>query len=337
MKIASLDLDSERGLIAEIGNNHEGNPEAALKLADAAVDSGADLVKVQIIEPHRLVNRAEEKRIAQLTSFKLDRDVFLEMARRVRARGAMFMASVFDCESLIEWAPQLDAIKIASGDLNFDQLLVTAARTGKPIVLSTGMSTYDEIARAVGVIKAELPKDVPVSDRLVLLHCVSLYPAGLEQVNLSAMVELRERLGLTVGYSDHTLGLDAALMSLALGARVVEKHFTLDRNYSAFRDHSLSSEPMEFFRLAEALNSADAMMGKGFSDEERVDSATRKAARRCIVTKRAIDAGAQLTADDLDYIRPATGFSPADAHKIIGRRAVTSLPAHHVLHGDDLL
>lgn len=337
MKIASLDLDSGRGLIAEIGNNHEGNPEVALKLADAAVDAGAHLVKVQIIDPHRLVNRSEENRIAQLTSFKLGREVFLEMARRVRARGALFMASVFDCESLVEWAPELDAIKIASGDLNFDQLLVTAARTGKPIVLSTGMSTYDEIARAVGVIKAELPKGVPVSDRLALLHCMSLYPTALEQVNLSAMVALRERLGLTVGYSDHSLGLDAALMSLALGARIVEKHFTLDRNYSAFRDHSLSSEPEEFSRLAKIVNSADAMMGRGFRDEERVDSATRKAARRCIVTKRPIDAGAQLTADDLDYIRPATGYAPSDAHAIIGRRAVTALPAHHVLRGDDLL
>src|SRR5688572_24249185 len=130
-------------LIAEIGNNHEGDPGLALELAEAAVAAGADAVKVQIIDPGRLVNVAQSERIAQLTRFRLDPEVFVEMAQRVRSHGRLFMASVFDCASLREMQHQLDAIKIASGDLNFDPLLEIAGSSGRPVILSTGMSTMD--------------------------------------------------------------------------------------------------------------------------------------------------------------------------------------------------
>lgn len=336
MKIGAIDLDKRPLLIAEIGNNHEGNADVAFKLAEAAMEAGADAVKVQIIEPARLVNRSEEQRIAQLTRYRLPRDVFLRMAERVRAKGGLFMASVFDCDSLTQWASELDAIKIASGDLDFDPLLQVAARSGKPIVLSTGMSNLEEIARAAAIVAKELPKGVALTDRLAVLHCVSLYPTPLEQTNLAAMTTLRDRLGVTIGYSDHTLGIVSALVALGLGARIIEKHFSLDKNYSAFRDHALSAEPAEFAELAKAFKAYAPMLGTGLRDGELPDAATRAAARRGIVTSRDIAAGEMLTADDLDYVRPAKGFPPSAAREVIGRRVHAALKAHHVITPEDL-
>lgn len=336
MKIGSIDLDKRPLLIAEIGNNHEGNAEVALKLADAAMDAGADAVKVQIIDPVRLVNRSEEQRIAQLTRYRLPREVFLEMGKRIRAKGGLFMASVFDCDQLALWAGDLDAIKIASGDLDFDPLLQVAARSGKPIVLSTGMSTLDEIARAAELVARNLSAGVALADRLAVLHCVSLYPTPLDQTNLAAMATLRAKLGVTVGYSDHTLGIGSALVALGLGARIVEKHFTLDKNYSAFRDHALSAEPAEFAELAKSFKAHAAMLGTGLRDGDLPDAATRAAARRGIVTARDIAAGETLTAADLDYVRPAKGLPPSSAEEVIGRRARAALKAHHVITAEDL-
>lgn len=336
MKIGKIDLDRRPLLIAEIGNNHEGNPDVAFKLVDAAMEAGADAVKVQIIDPIRLVNRSEEQRIAQLTRYRLPRDVFREIGRRIRSKGGLFMASVFDCDSLRQWAPELDAIKVASGDLDFDPLLQVAARSGKPIVLSTGMSTLEEIARAADVVTKELPAGVAVADRLAVLHCVSLYPTPLEQTNLAAMKTLRDRLGVTIGYSDHTLGIVSALVALGRGARIVEKHFTLDKNYSAFRDHALSAEPAEFAKLAKAFRVYAEMVGSGLRNRDLPDAATRVAARRGIVTAREIASGEVIGAADLDYVRPAKGFSPSEADKIVGRRARTALKAHHVITAEDL-
>jgi N-acetylneuraminate synthase/N,N'-diacetyllegionaminate synthase len=336
MKIGCFDLAERPFLIAEIGNNHEGNPDLAVKLVDAAVAAGADAVKVQLINPLRLVNRSEAQRIAQLSRFRLERDVFLELARRVREKGALFMASAFDCDTLEDWADDLDAVKIASGDLDFDPMLQAAARCGKPVVLSTGMSTLPEIERAVGVFSTALPPGVAAKDRLAVLHCVSLYPAPLALANLSAIAELRERLGLTIGYSDHTLGVTAATMALGLGARVIEKHFTLDKAYSEFRDHALSAEPAEFAVLAEAVRSFKDILGRGFAGGELADAATRAVARRGIVAAREIAAGDTITAADLDYVRPATGFPPSAAEQVIGRQARKPLALHQVLREEDL-
>ncbi|TLG77601.1 N-acetylneuraminate synthase family protein [Methylocystis sp. B8] len=336
MKIGSFDLAERPFLIAEIGNNHEGNPELALKLVDAAVDAGADAVKVQLINPLRLVNRSEQQRIAQLSRFRLEREVFLEMARRVRGRGGLFMASAFDCDTLQEWVGDLDAIKIASGDLDFDPMLKLAANSGKPVVLSTGMSTLPEIERAIGVFSTALPAGVAAEDCLAVLHCVSLYPTPLTQANLSGISELRARLGVTIGYSDHTLGVTAATIALGLGARVIEKHFTLDKAYSEFRDHALSAEPEEFSVLAQTVRCYSDILGRGFTGGELADAATRAVARRSIVAVRDIPMGATITAVDLDYVRPAIGFPPSAAEHVIGRQARKRLAIHEVIREEDL-
>ncbi len=331
MIIGGFDTAQRPLLIAELGNNHEGDPALALHLADAAVEAGADAVKVQVIDPPRLVNVSQAERIAQLTRFRLDREVFLEMARRVRNRGRLFMASVFDCASLVGMIGDLDAIKIASGDLDFDEMLELAAGSGKPIVLSTGMSTMQEIVRSVRVISEALPPGTSVTTQLAVLHCVSLYPAPLESANLAAIRTMAAKLQVTIGYSDHTLGIAAALLALSLGARVIEKHFTLDKNRSGFRDHALSADPTEFAALAQAVHKFDEMLGTGDRDEIGPDAVNRALARRSVVAARDLVAGTVLQPGDLDCVRPAGGVPPSGARRLIGRRLLAARAAHQTI------
>ncbi|MBL8051531.1 MAG: N-acetylneuraminate synthase family protein, partial [Anaerolineales bacterium] len=259
MKIKNRDLTLERILIAEIGNNHEGDSKLAIEMAHAAVESGADVVKVQLINPERLVNISQTQRIEQLTRFCLPMQTFEEMAKIAHAKGALFMASAFDVDSLEEINPLLDGIKIASGDLDFHSLLIKAASLNKPMILSTGMSTLKEIKTSVDVIASTL-KGGLLADHLALLHCVSLYPAPLTDANLKVIQTLQKEFNLTVGYSDHTLGIEAAIASLSVGARIIEKHFTLDKTRTTFRDHSLSADPADMRRLVDVIHQYDAML-----------------------------------------------------------------------------
>lgn len=335
MKMGKLDLGRQRILIAEIGNNHEGDPVLAMELAEAAIDAGADVVKLQLIDPPRMVNIAHTDRIQQLSRFRLKREDFAAIGERVRSRGRVFMASIFDCDTLAAFHDLLDVIKIASGDLNFDQMLATAAQFGKPIILSTGMSTLPEIHHAVEVVRKSLPEAVGLTDTLALLHCVSLYPTAEAQANLSAIPHMAKALNLAVGYSDHTMGLTASTIALALGARIIEKHFTLNKQHSAFRDHALSAEPAELKRLAEIVHGIDAMLGNGERDA-LPDAATRELARRSIVAIRPLKAGTVLQVRDFDFIRPANGFPPGQAEALVGRRLLVDAERHHVFQREDI-
>ena len=330
MIIGEHDLDRERILIAEIGNNHEGDPKLALEMAAAAAESGADVVKVQIIVPERLVNISQTQRIEQLTRFRLSMETFAEMANITHSKGALFMASAFDVDSLQEFAPLLDGIKIASGDLDFYPLLVKAAGLGKPMILSTGMSTLAEIKTSVDLIESSLTSGL-LMDQLALLHCVSLYPASLTDANLKVIQTLRDTFNLTVGYSDHTLGIESAVASLGLGARIIEKHFTLDKTRTSFRDHTLSADPADMRRLAEVMHQYDAMLGTGEKILTEAEVQMSLAARRSIVAAHDLPAGTKLTADDLDCIRPRNGLPPSALPGLIGSKLRIPLKKHESL------
>ena len=336
MKIGHNDTDQRPLLIAEIGNNHEGDPAQALALVDAAVAAGVDAVKIQVIDPPRLVNVAQAERIAQLTRFGLTDEVIAEMARRTRAGGAWFMASAFDTGSLARVLPYCDAIKVASGDLNFHPLLAAAAATGKPVVLSTGMATLEEIRAAVEVVAAHVGPGAKLRDRLALLHCVSLYPTAPEQANLAAMRTLEQSFALTTGYSDHTLGIEVALIALGLGAKMIEKHFTLDKTRTGFRDHALSADPADMRRLATAVRACAEIFGDGRRGEEIADRPMASAVRRSIVTMRDLPAGAVLGDADVDFVRPGSGIAPSEMSSLRGRTLRRALPRHAVIAQEDL-
>jgi N-acetylneuraminate synthase/N,N'-diacetyllegionaminate synthase len=337
MKIGGFDTQKSPLLIAELGNNHEGDAVLSLKLADAAITAGADVIKIQVIDPGRLVNRDQVARLAQLSRFRLPMEVFFEMGRRVRAAGRLFAASAFDVDSLKAILPHIDVIKIASGDLNFPNLLITAAKSGKPIILSTGMSSIQEIAKAVECVELNLqPSDLPFSDRLALLHCISLYPTPLNMVNLSAIPMLKQEFGVTVGYSDHTIGVEAAVGAMAMGARIVEKHFTLNKLQSEFRDHQLSADPLEMEHLSAVIHAFDEISGKGGSLLNRPDGKMRSSARRSIVAARYLPLGHIVSEDDLEFVRPGSGLAPTEANRLIGQRLIKALEIHEQFSTDFL-
>jgi N-acetylneuraminate synthase/N,N'-diacetyllegionaminate synthase len=331
MILNGRDLKRERLLVAEIGNNHEGDAVLALEMVAAAAEAGADAVKIQVIEPERLVRASEKERVAQLSRFKLPRAAIQAMAELARAKGILFVATPFDPESLAEIVDLVAAVKIASGDLDYVQLLSAAARTGKPMILSTGMGTLEEVEKAVAAVALNLPAGKSVFESLALLHCVSAYPTPLHEANLVAIETLAETFGLTTGYSDHTLGIEAALVAACLGARIIEKHFTLDKNRASYRDHALSADPADIGRLAAAIHSLDKMMGDGKKRPGASEQSTLTAARRSVVAARDLPAGANLTPEDLDFVRPGNGLPPSAARYLVGRRLAAPVRRHELV------
>jgi len=335
MIIAGFDTKKSPLLIAEIGNNHEGDAALAMKLVEAAISAGVDMIKIQVINPARLVSQDQVDRIAQLSRFRLPLEVFIEMGSMVRSAGRLFAASAFDTDSLKAILPHIDAIKIASGDLNFPDLLKIASTSGKPIILSTGMSSIQEITKAVEYVKSNIhPSGIKLSERLALLHCVSLYPTPLKLTNLSAIQILKEKFRLTVGFSDHTIGVEAAIGAMAMGARILEKHFTLDKLQSDFRDHQLSANPLEMEHLASVIHTFDDILGDAGSLINRPDSEMRLSARRSIVASRNLPSGHIVSEEDLEFVRPGTGLAPTDADQVIGRQLTKSLAIHEQFRTD---
>jgi len=328
MILDGIDLTKKRFLIAEIGNNHEGDASLAMEMVAAAAEAGADAIKVQVITPDRLVNISQSERIAQLSKFKLSLETFQEMAQLARSKGSQFMASAFDLDSLDEIFDLISAVKIASSDLNFKPLVAAAAKKGKPLVISTGMGTIDEIQSTVETVAENLPNGKTLEESLILLHCITSYPTPIEQANLKAMSTMKEMFPVTVGYSDHTLGIQAATIAAALGARVIEKHFTLDKSRTTFRDHALSADPEDFRQLATIFHSLDDILGNGEKVPMECEIDNIVATRRSIVAASDLPADKVLQLSDLDFVRPAGGVSPADVDIVIGKRLRTALSKH---------
>jgi N,N'-diacetyllegionaminate synthase len=322
------DLLEERLLIAEIGNNHEGDSQLAMEMVAAAAEAGADAVKVQVIVPERLVHASQSERIAQLHRFRLPLATFAAMAALAKTKGMLFIATPFDPDTLASVVDMVSAVKIASGDLDYVQLLAAAAHTGKPIILSTGMGTLSEVQTAVNTIAHSLPIGKTLTDSVALLHCISAYPTPVSETNLHAIETLQRTFGLTVGYSDHALGIETAIIAAALGARIIEKHFTLDKTRVTFRDHALSADPAELQRLATTLHALDSMLGDGVKRPMPCEQQAVTTARRGAVARHDLPAGVGLSLADLDFVRPRAGLSPLHAEALVGCSIHVPLKQH---------
>jgi sialic acid synthase SpsE len=318
MRIGSVDLDSEVLVVAEIGNNHEGDVGRARELILSAAEAGAQAVKFQTIVPERLVSRTQAARLEQLRRFCLSYDQFARLAETAARARVMFLSTPFDVESVRHLEPLVPAFKIASGDNDFVALLEAVADTGKPVILSTGMAGIEDVKRSCAVMEARWRKR-GAAPGLVLLHCVSAYPTPLESANLLAMRSLERETGYPVGYSDHTLGIEAAVLSVALGARLIEKHFTLSKTQSEFRDHQLSVEPAELAELVRRVKGARAALGDGIKRLMPVEQSVAAAARRSAVAHRALAAGHVIAREDLEWLRPGGGIAPGSEAQLLGR------------------
>lgn len=336
MKIHHHDTDQRVFIIAEIGNNHEGSRQLAEELIGRAAEAGADAVKFQTIIPERLVASSETTRLAQLARLCLPADDFVYLANVAARAGVLFLSTPFDTESVAVLNPLVPAFKIASGDHANPSLLRTVAATGKPIICSTGCGTMDTVRETKRYIE-EVWTTRKVRSELAFLHCVSSYPVLPTQTNLRAIVTLaREFSDCVIGYSDHALGIDAAVSAVAVGARIIEKHFTIAHDYSDFRDHQLSANPVELTELVRRVRELEGMLGTGEKVIQENEHATAKSVQRSLAASRDLPAGHVLTADDLIALRPATGVPASAWDSMVGRRLTRAIHAGELLMAESV-
>jgi len=314
-------------VIAEAGVNHNGRLEMAFELVSAARRAGADAVKFQTFETARLVSpvaprapyQGDGSQWEMLRSLELPRDGFSLLRDRALAQGIEFFSTPFDGESAdLLFSLGVKRFKVSSGDLTDRQLLARIGSFRLPVLVSTGMADDREIVEALDAL------DAAGAPEVTLLHCITSYPAAIDELQLRRIGVLRERFARKVGYSDHSLGNDAALAARALGAVVIEKHLTLDRTLPG-PDHAASAEPSELADLVERLRRLERMLGgveRTFSAAER---ANRAAATKSVTACRAVRAGTPLSAEDLTLRRPGTGIHPRHLDDLVGKRAARDI------------
>lgn len=340
-------------IIAEAGVNHDGDPAKAVELVRAAADAGADCIKFQVFRADALASRDAAKARYQiettgagasqremLQSLELDSETFHRLKAEAEAAGLAFLATPFDMGSLdfLINDMKVDRIKIGSGDMNNAQLLHAAARSGRPLILSTGMALEDDVEAALRIVahgyEGQGEPSAPAFDeawksdrgqgalaeKVTLLHCTTAYPAPFDQAELSAMAALRKRFRLDVGFSDHTPGIAVSIAAAALGACVIEKHLTLDKNAEG-PDHRASLEPGEFRALTSGVRAAAAAVGDGIKRPAKAELENIAIARKSLTAAADISCGESFTEDNLTAMRPGNGVPAIRYWDFVGRTA----------------
>ncbi|MBO9607976.1 MAG: N-acetylneuraminate synthase [Paenibacillaceae bacterium] len=342
-------------VIAEAGVNHNGSLDLAKRLIEAAREAGADAVKFQTFNTNKLLNRdapkaayqtettdAAESQFDMIKKLELSMEAHRELVAHCLRCGIQFLSTPFDEDSvrLLTEALDVPAVKISSGDLTNAPLLLQVAQTGKPMILSTGMATLGEVEAALGVVAfgyLREPGGTPgtaafrqaygsaqgqalLREKVALLHCTTEYPTPFDEVHLNNMTTLAGAFGLKVGYSDHTMGITVPIAAVALGAQVIEKHFTLDRQLPG-PDHRASLEPDELKRMVQAIRETEAALGSFRKTPTESERKNMPVARKSIVAAEPIEAGETLTAHNLTVKRPGDGISPLHYFDLLGTRA----------------
>jgi N,N'-diacetyllegionaminate synthase len=336
MRIGNLDSDERVIVIAEIGNNHEGSFDVALEMVDRAAEAGVDAVKFQTFKTETFVAPSQVERFERMKGFELTQDQFAALAERAKGAGIKFISTPLDMPSAIFLDGIVDALKVASGDNTFYPLIDFVAGTDKPVIISTGFANEQEIALAAALVeKARAGR--PNGAELTLLHCVSAYPVEPGDANLAAVHRLANRFGdiASIGYSDHTLGTQAATLAIGAGARIIEKHFTLDRNYSDFRDHQLSADPAMMADLVKAIREAETLMGDGDLAPRQVERDSEVPVRRSIAAARDLQAGQAVGPGDIMWIRPGEAFAPGREAEVLGRKLAKPVGAGELFQKAD--
>lgn len=317
-------------IIAEAGVNHNGSMENAFRLVDAAADAGVDYIKFQTFKAEKLVSgsakkadyqiqntrNAEETQLQMLQKLELSQEQHAQLIAYCRKKNIQFFSTAFDLDSLeYLYEVGLKMVKIPSGEITNLPYLRKAARLFKQVILSTGMTTISEIKDAISVFtEAGIPKE-----NITILHCNTEYPTPMDDVNLKAMLHIQEVFGTEVGYSDHTLGIEVPIAAVALGASIVEKHFTLDKKMNG-PDHSASLEPDELKAMVSAIRNLEkALSGSGMKEVSPSEQKNIAIARKSIVATKEIHKGELFTEDNIGVKRPGTGISPMKWDEVIGK------------------
>jgi len=322
-------------IIAEIGNNHEGNYLLAKRLIKLAARAGADAVKFQTYKTSFFINKVEKKRFKKLKSFELSFGQFKSLKNFANKLGLYFISTPFDLESAYFLSKNSDIIKIASSDNNFYKLIEIVLKSKKPIIISTGLTNIAEIKKIVLFSKKILKNKF--KEHFALLHCVSAYPVEAKYANLNSIKYLKEKFSCTIGYSDHTIGNEASLVAVSLGAQIIEKHFTIDKKYSSFRDHQLSADFVDLKNIVKNARKIELMLGKKNKILQKSEIKNVKEFRRSIVINKDLNKGKRLTEDDIKYLRPGNGLSPNQLYKILNKKLKKNLKSDHVVKLSDIL
>ncbi len=315
-------------IIAEAGVNHNGDISIAKKLVDEAKRCGADIVKFQTFNPKKLASKyavmaeyqkenlgVEKSQEEMLTKLTLQPHDYVDLAAYCNDVGIQFLSTPFEIES-IHFLDKLQNIwKIPSGEITNYPYLVEIAKTGKEVILSTGMSTLKEVDAALSVLEEN------GAGRVTLLHCTTNYPTPMEDVNLKAMLTLKEHCKCSVGYSDHTKGIEVPISAVAMGAEVIEKHFTLDRTMEG-PDHKASLEPDELKAMITAIRNIEKAMGNGIKIPSESEKANIAIVRKSIIAAKKIKTGEFLTSENITTKRPGTGINPMKWNEVLGTKAI---------------
>ena len=315
-------------IIAEAGGNHNGSIELATKLIDVAAQAGADFVKFQTFKAETLVTRTadkaeyqkeitdtDESQFEMIKKLELDRKTHEELIDHCKQIDIQFLSTAFDHDS-IDLLDQLNMplFKIPSGEITNLPYLRHIGKMGKPIIMSTGMSTLDEVHNALNIL-IESGAD---KEQITILHCNTEYPTPMKDVNLKAMLTIKDELGVNIGYSDHTLGIEVPIAAVAIGATVIEKHFTLDRNLPG-PDHAASLEPHELKEMVSAIRNIEKAIGNGMKKPSPSEIKNIPIVRKSIVAKKSIKKYEKFSEENLTAKRPGTGISPMEWNKYVGK------------------
>lgn len=333
-------------IIGEAGVNHNGSLKTAEELIDIAAAAGVDAVKFQIFDAEKLVSATakkaryqventgtDETQLEMLKSLELSANSWRKIASYCRKKKMIFLCTPFD-EKSADFLNELGVpiFKIPSGEITNKGLIQHIAAMQKPVILSTGMSFLEEVGKAVKWIDEVSNKK---KKQLTLLHCVSNYPAAPDDINLLAMKTLQTAFGLPIGYSDHTLGIEIPIAAVAIGAAVIEKHFTISRNMKG-PDHKASLELDELKAMVDAIRNVEKALGDGIKRPAPGEESTRNLARRSLVAVRNIKAGAILEKEDIAILRPGSGIPPEYVDRVIGLRVKRVIKSNSVICWKDL-
>ena len=317
-------------IIAEAGVNHNGSIDIAKKMIDAAVNGGADYVKFQTFKAEALVaqtaekaayqkelTNADESQFEMIKKLELDRNAHDILIKYCKQKDIQFLSTAFDHDSInLLDELKISLFKIPSGEITNLPYLRHIGKMGKPIIMSTGMSNLDEVRNALNL----LIESGAEKDEITILHCNTEYPTPMKDVNLRAMLTIKDELGVNIGYSDHTLGIEVSVAAVAMGATVIEKHFTLDRNMSG-PDHAASLEPEDLRSLVTSIRNIEVFMGDGIKKPSSSETKNISVIRKSIVAKKPIKKGELFTKNNLTVKRPGTGISPMKWDIINGKVA----------------
>ena len=331
-------------IIAEAGVNHNGELNLAKKLIDVAVKAGADVIKFQYFKAERVASKkaikaeyqkknlpGEVTQYEMLKKLELSYDQVKTLHKYCTFKNIIFCSTAFDFNSLLELDKiGLPFIKIASGEINNHPFLKSISKLNKQIILSTGMSTLKEIKKAIKILTSG-----PINKKnITVLHCNTEYPTPIKDVNLNAMLTIKNALKVDVGYSDHTLGTDIPIAAVALGARVIEKHFTLDRNLIG-PDHKASLEPNELIQMVKSIRNIEMALGNGIKKPSESEIRNISIARKSIHLFRSVKKGEKINKEHLISLRPGDGISPMEIPKILGKQFLKDLKKNQLLKRND--